>query len=191
MHFKKSLTYVFVVLLILTFSIFVYFFYNKYVYTGTLCGGYPNGMTKCGSEEPFTGIHKNYLKGMLQEKKSFKNGILHGSYKKYDSSGLIEKYNYRNGELDGKFIKKHVDFKYLAQNIWAQSETGHKKTIGQYKLGCKEGIWNTYNLDQISEPISKKRQYQNCLLHGEQIDYFTFLGMKVYGNQHFMLKVSK
>ena len=89
---------------------------------------------------------------MVDEVKSFKNGIMHGVWAKYYITGQLR---YRGVAREGNIHGLYVLYR----------ENGTLSEKGRFKDGYRDGVWKYYNL---ADEIEKTELFQNREFIGEE-----------------------
>jgi antitoxin component YwqK of YwqJK toxin-antitoxin module len=113
-----------------------------------------NGLLKLNNEK-FSGSCFTYFEdnpSLLDEKRSYKNGLMHGNWTKNHNNGNLFYSSYaKKGEINGKYASYHPN--------------GNLADKGKMKKGYKDGVWEYYGINGV---LYKKELYKNKNLTDEE-----------------------
>ena len=113
-----------------------------------------NGLVKL-NDKNFSGSCLTYYNDnltMLDEKRSYKNGLMHGNWtKNHENGNLFYSAYAKKGEINGKYASYHPN--------------GNPADKGKMKNGYKDGVWEYYGINGV---LYKKELYKNQKLIDEE-----------------------
>ena len=113
-----------------------------------------NGLVKL-NDKNFSGSCLTYYDDnltMLDEKRSYKNGLRQGNWtKNHENGNLFYSAYAKKGEINGKYASYHPN--------------GNPADKGKMKNGYKDGVWEYYGINGV---LYKKELYKNQKLIDEE-----------------------
>ena len=107
--------------------------------------------------------------GVIEDRRNYKNGKLHGVSEDYYVPGqLVRKTNYKDGIKDGLYESGSFN-----ENRELITNTTRGWTIGNYKNGKKDGLWESWSEGKLNE----KENFKDGERHGIWERYEVRLGV--------------